>query len=71
MTGKGKPKKTSNLALLYTRVSTQLQAAEGVSLDVQDRELHRAAEGAGFTEVEVQARDGLPGFRRRLRAAAR
>lgn len=61
MTGKGKPKKTSNLALLYTRVSTQLQAAEGVSLDVQDRELHRAAEGAGFTEVELVREEGRSG----------
>ena len=61
MTGKGKPKETSNLALLYTRVSTQLQAAEGVSLDVQDRELHRAAEGAGFTEVELVREEGRSG----------
>ncbi len=35
------------------------------------RTLEALLRGAGFTEVEVQAWGGLPGFRGRLRAAAR
>ncbi len=35
------------------------------------RTLSALLHGAGFTEGEVKAWDGLPGFRRRLRAAAR
>ena len=32
------------VALLYARVSTQLQVNDGVSLDVQERQLQQAAE---------------------------
>ena len=62
MASKGKPAKApSNLALLYTRVSTQMQAHDGMSLDAQERELRRAAEGAGFTEAELVAEEGRSG----------
>jgi DNA invertase Pin-like site-specific DNA recombinase len=37
-------------ALLYARVSTQLQVNDGVSLDVQERQLVQAAELAGFID---------------------
>lgn len=41
------------LALLYARVSTTMQANEGISLDIQERDLRRAAELHGFTKVEL------------------
>jgi DNA invertase Pin-like site-specific DNA recombinase len=40
------------IALLYARVSTQLQVNDGVSLEVQERTLRQAAELAGYTELE-------------------
>ena len=40
-----------DVALLYARVSTQMQVNDGMSLGAQERELRRAAELAGFTEV--------------------
>jgi site-specific DNA recombinase len=49
------------LAILYTRVSTQLQVNDGVSLDAQERELRRAAGLAGFTDVEVIREEGRSG----------
>ena len=49
------------LALLYARVSTQLQVNDGVSLDVQERQLQQAAELAGFTEVELVREEGRSG----------
>jgi len=54
-------KRNETLALLYTRVSTQMQATDGMSLDAQERELIRAAEGAGFTEYEVIREEGRSG----------
>ena len=41
------------LALLYARVSTSMQANEGISLGVQERELTRAAELHGFSKIEI------------------
>ena len=38
-----KTKSTSELALLYARVSTQMQVNDGMSLDAQERDLKRAA----------------------------
>jgi len=49
------------LALLYARVSTQLQVNDGVSLDVQERQLQQAAELAGFTNIEIIREEGRSG----------
>jgi site-specific DNA recombinase len=54
-------KKKSDLALLYARVSTQMQVNDGMSLDAQERELRRAAEHAGFTEFELLREEGRSG----------
>jgi DNA invertase Pin-like site-specific DNA recombinase len=48
-------------ALLYARVSTQLQVNDGVSLDVQERQLISAAEAAGYTDVELIREEGRSG----------
>jgi DNA invertase Pin-like site-specific DNA recombinase len=49
------------VALLYARVSTQLQVNDGVSLDVQERTLINAAEFHGFTSWEVIREEGRSG----------
>lgn len=49
------------LAILYARVSTQLQVSDGVSLDVQERQLQQAAEFAGFTKIELVREEGRSG----------
>lgn len=54
-------KKNSNLALLYARVSTQMQVNDGMSLGAQERDLRRAAEAAGFTEMELLREEGRSG----------
>jgi DNA invertase Pin-like site-specific DNA recombinase len=51
----------SDIALLYARVSTAMQANDGMSLDAQERELRRAAELAGFTNVELLREEGRSG----------
>lgn len=56
-----KTKSTSELALLYARVSTQMQVNDGMSLDAQERDLKRAAEHAGFTEFELLREEGRSG----------
>jgi DNA invertase Pin-like site-specific DNA recombinase len=48
-------------ALLYARVSTQLQVNDGVSLDVQERQLQSAAEIAGFVDIELVREEGRSG----------
>ena len=48
-------------AILYSRVSTQLQVNDGVSLDVQERQLIQAAETAGFTDYELVREEGRSG----------
>jgi DNA invertase Pin-like site-specific DNA recombinase len=48
-------------ALLYARVSTQLQVNDGVSLDVQERTLITAAEFHGFIDWEVIREEGRSG----------
>jgi site-specific DNA recombinase len=50
-----------DLALLYARVSTQLQVNDGVSLDVQERQLQQAAELAGYTNIELVREEGRSG----------
>ncbi len=42
---------SEGIAYCYARVSTQMQAEEGVSLDAQERQLIAAAESAGYTAV--------------------
>lgn len=42
---------TNGIAYCYARVSTQMQAEEGVSLDGQERQLIAAAEAAGYEAV--------------------
>lgn len=49
------------LALLYARVSTQLQVNDGVSLDVQERNLQNAAQIAGYENVELVREEGRSG----------
>lgn len=51
----------NELALLYARVSTQLQVSDGVSLDVQERQLRQAAELAGYTQFELVREEGRSG----------
>ncbi len=51
----------NEIALLYSRVSTQLQVNDGVSLDVQERQLIQAAELAGFTRYELIREEGRSG----------
>lgn len=51
----------TDLALLYARVSTQLQVNDGVSLDVQERQLHQAAELAGYANIELVREEGRSG----------
>lgn len=61
MSAKEKPRKVRQVALLYTRVSTQMQVTDGISLDAQERELRRAAAAADFTEVELLREEGRSG----------
>jgi DNA invertase Pin-like site-specific DNA recombinase len=49
------------IALLYARVSTQLQVNDGVSLDVQERQLQTSAEIAGYTNIELIREEGRSG----------
>ena len=51
----------TDLAILYARVSTQLQVNDGVSLDVQERQLQQAAEMAGYTSIELVREEGRSG----------
>jgi DNA invertase Pin-like site-specific DNA recombinase len=49
------------IALLYARVSTSMQVNDGVSLDVQERQLINAAEFHGFTKWELVREEGRSG----------
>jgi DNA invertase Pin-like site-specific DNA recombinase len=55
------PTEDLGTALLYARVSTQLQVNDGVSLDVQERQLQHAAELAGYTNIELVREEGRSG----------
>ena len=48
-------------ALLYARVSTQMQVQDGMSLAAQERTLRQAAELAGFKSVELLREEGRSG----------
>jgi len=50
-----------DLALLYARVSTSVQATDGISLDAQERDLIKAAENAGFSNYEIVREEGRSG----------
>lgn len=50
----------SGIAYCYARVSTQMQAEEGVSLDVQEKQMRYAAEMAGY-EVVILREEGRSG----------
>ena len=52
---------TTDKALLYARVSTQMQVEDGVSLGAQERQLIQAAEMYGFTSHEVVLEEGRSG----------
>jgi DNA invertase Pin-like site-specific DNA recombinase len=52
---------SSELAILYARVSTQMQVNDGVSLDVQERQLEQAALLAGYVNVELVREEGRSG----------
>lgn len=56
-----KSKERQEIALLYARVSTQMQVNDGMSLGAQERDLRRAAEQAGFTEMELLREEGRSG----------
>lgn len=47
--------------LLYARVSTNMQVNEGVSLDVQERQMVTAAEFHGFKDWELVREEGRSG----------
>lgn len=53
--------RTTDVALLYARVSTQLQINDGVSMDVQERQLRQAAELAGYTNTRLVREEGRSG----------
>lgn len=48
-------------AILYARVSTSMQAQDGVSLDAQERTLTQAAELAGYKKVSLIREEGRSG----------
>lgn len=48
-------------ALLYARVSTQMQVQDGVSLDAQERQLITAAEFHGYENWEMVREEGRSG----------
>lgn len=51
----------TNKALLYARVSTQMQVEDGVSLGAQERQLIQASEMYGFSGYEVVLEEGKSG----------
>lgn len=55
------PPKKREVALLYARVSTQLQVADGQSLSVQERALKKAAAAAGYKKTELMKEEGRSG----------
>jgi DNA invertase Pin-like site-specific DNA recombinase len=55
------PEKQVEHALLYARVSTQMQVNDGMSMEAQRKTLRNAAEFAGFSSVEVLLEEGRSG----------
>lgn len=58
-------------AAIYTRVSTEEQAREGISLDAQEAACRREALAAGHTEVDLYCDDGYSGSNARRPALRR
>lgn len=56
-----KENKRKEKALLYTRVSTQMQAKDGMSLGAQERSLKSAAKAAGYKDTELVVEMGRSG----------
>src|SRR5437868_9776225 len=54
---------TSPIAIAYCRVSTELQAQEGVSLEAQQARIHGWCEVNGYKLVNVHVDAGLSGSR--------
>ena len=61
MTKNVQPEKQVEHALLYARVSTQMQVNDGMSMEAQEKTLRNAAEFAGFSSVEVLLEEGRSG----------
>ena len=61
MTKNVQPEKQAEHALLYARVSTQMQVNDGMSMEAQEKTLRNAAEFAGFTSVEILLEEGRSG----------
>ena len=61
MTKNVQPEKQAEHALLYARVSTQMQVNDGMSMEAQEKTLRNAAEFAGFSSVEVLLEEGRSG----------
>ena len=55
------PEKQVEHALLYARVSTQMQVNDGMSMEAQEKTLRNAAEFSGFTSVEILLEEGRSG----------
>ncbi len=53
--------KKKEVALLYARVSTSIQATDGMSLGAQERDLRRAATAAGYDKMELLREEGRSG----------
>jgi DNA invertase Pin-like site-specific DNA recombinase len=51
----------AEVALLYARVSTQMQVNDGISLTIQEKELRSAATAAGYTDIELVSEEGRSG----------
>lgn len=61
MTKDVQPEKQVEHALLYARVSTQMQVNDGMSMEAQEKTLRNAAEFSGFTSVEILLEEGRSG----------
>ena len=61
MTKNVQPEKQVEHALLYARVSTQMQVNDGMSMEAQEKTLRNAAEFAGFSSVEILLEEGRSG----------
>ena len=54
-------KSSTNLALLYVRVSTSMQVNDGISLDAQERSLKAASDMYGFDDYRILREEGRSG----------
>ena len=61
MTKDVQPEKQVEHALLYARVSTQMQVNDGMSMEAQEKTLRNAAEFSGFMSVEILLEEGRSG----------